>query len=356
MARYIQIREAHPPSTTALLACLTAMDSLLLGGFMGIRALIWPLSVDDQARRAKIRRKRIQFAVGYGALCIVRMWTNMQSTRMTAAFNIQMTALMLPFVTAALAVPILGETIHWALPPTLVASVAGTLMALAGQGAFSSRGSLTWLDVAGIGVQMGSVVCSALVKIALKGSEGVLDKVELMTSQMVATAVPMCSWAVAFDQAGLIRVTTLDAAGVACFFGLAIGIYIIANVTQIMATRRLGAANHSASNPLRLLSACLGSSLLLDETVDSPLGWLGIALIVASLTVYWALQRNGTQSPWNRRKASTRPGTRLPSPDELPMVADTEQATVVADTEDKLEACDMREKRAPGKYARMTTD
>jgi drug/metabolite transporter (DMT)-like permease len=186
LGRYLQTREPGQPSAVACLALLTSLDAVLLLGFVGIDRSCSPPLMHDQA----MRRKRGRFAAGYGCLCIVRMWTNLQSTRMTAALNIQVTALMLPFVTAALSSVLLHERIHWALPPTLITSVVGALLAIAGQGAFSNN-SLSWLDGAGIALQLLSVVCSAAVKVALKGTEGVLGKAELMLSQVWAPALLM---------------------------------------------------------------------------------------------------------------------------------------------------------------------
>ena len=40
-------------------------------------------------------RRRVRFALGYGLLCRVRMMSNLQSTGMTAAYNVQMAAMAL---------------------------------------------------------------------------------------------------------------------------------------------------------------------------------------------------------------------------------------------------------------------
>ena len=95
------------------------------------------------------------------------------------------------------------------------------------------------------------------------------------------------------DVRALADVRWMDAAGWACFFGLAIGVYLLANAMQIAATRRIGASNHTASNSLRLLTACLGSWLLLDEPVQSALEWAGLLTIAAALTGMWIWQQRG---------------------------------------------------------------
>ena len=295
LGRYIQTHEPGQPSTAALLTCLTVLDAVIL---LPIWLFEWRLT---HRTPAETRRRR-RVAAGYGLLCVFRMWTNLQSTRLTSATNVQMTAMLLPFVTAGLAKVLLNEHLHRALPGTLIATVVGSVLALVGQGAFGHGSSaeaggdesgLSWLDGAGIGIQLVSVILSACVKIALKSSEGVLSKVELMLSQFIATMIPMAVVASTFEDASdnVIAISGMDSAGWGCFFGLAFGIYLVANSLQIYATRSVGASNHSASNSLRLLSACVGSWALLGEPVESPLQWMGITMIIAALSVYWLVQR-----------------------------------------------------------------
>jgi drug/metabolite transporter (DMT)-like permease len=280
----------------AVLAWLTTLDTLLL-----LPVVLWQQrKSDDSSTEPNRSRRRRRFALFYGTLCVCRMWTNLKSAELTTAINVQMTALLLPFVTAAMARVYLGEVSHPSLCPALILSVAGTMMVLAGQGTFSShagldeRGgnghTLSASDAAGIGLQMVSTVLSAMVKIALKSSEGVLSKAELMLSQMAVTGLVAGAWSVGFDLPSLAAVARMDAAGWGCFFGLAIGVYLCANAMQIVATRRIGASNHTASNSLRLLTACLGSWLLLNEPVQTALEWAGLLTIAAALTGMWVWQ------------------------------------------------------------------
>ena len=61
------------------------------------------------------------------------------------------------------------------------------MLAIGGQGAFNYSSTmatrLTRQDASGIALQALSVVCSAGVKIALKTSEGLLDKADLMLAR-----------------------------------------------------------------------------------------------------------------------------------------------------------------------------
>lgn len=310
-ARYIQTREDGRPSAVALLSCLTTLDGTLLALYLALCSRT--MRSDDWQRRAR-------FAAGYGLLCLTRMFTNMQSTRWTDAVNIQVTALLTPFVTSAMARVLLNERLHAALAPTLAATLLGSLFAL---GAFSTARRAVasaaghqpfgWWDVAGISLQLVSVVLSSAVKIYLKASEGVLSKAELMAAQMITTAVPTSVVAASHDMPSLRAIARMDATGWACFWGLSFGVYLAANLLQITATRALGASNHTVSNSLRLVSACLGSWLLLNEPVDDPWRWLGLAIIVAALISFWVVQQR-TQAKHICGRSVTVAGTLKPVP------------------------------------------
>ena len=58
--------------------------------------------------------------------------------------------------------------------------------------------------------------------------------------QMIFAAVPTLSLSLAADQASLASLARMDGTGWACFFGLAFGVYLLANAMQIVATRRFG--------------------------------------------------------------------------------------------------------------------
>ena len=145
-------------------------------------------------------------ALAYGFLCICRMTTNMQSTRMTKAYNTQMTAMSLPFFTSILARIFLNETILRALFPALLVMLVGSICVFYGQGAFSSSGensveeSFTNEDIAGIALQLLSVLFSSLVKIAFKSTEGVLSKIELLLSQFTVSAFPLLCYTLIYQR------------------------------------------------------------------------------------------------------------------------------------------------------------
>ena len=290
LCRYIMLRESGRPQSTALLAVLMTINSSLTGGYYLLR----PSNMNNNSD-CKPQYNKLHVACMYGLLCLARMQTNMASTRMTRAYNTQMTAMSLPFFTAFLAWIFLYEKIHSALLPALLLMLLGGFLVFYGQGAFNTTNdggnTFTTDDLFGVLLQLISVIFSAGVKIAFKSTEGILDKTELLLSQFVMSALPLVPYALIFESHSVHALLfELDSNGIMCMVGLAFGIYIVGNVTQIYAARSIGASNHAASNSMRLVSAVLGSALILNEPLNKPVEWVGMALIIASILGYWYIR------------------------------------------------------------------
>ena len=248
------------------------------------------LVTDELVEKVTITTTRkLQVAFAYGLLCLCRMMTNMQSVSMTKAYLTQITAMSLPFFTAILARIFLREKIHMALYPAVFVMIAGSLLVLHGQGAFvDDDGDFTIFDIYGIALQLLSVLFSAMLKIAFKGTEGTLDTIELLLAQFLITAVPLLLWSYLMERDSLYYMFTgLDVGGWIAVFAMSVGIYMVGNYLQILAVRSLGASNHSASNSIRLLSAVAGSSILLHEDLQGALGYVGCLLIMLAVLGYW---------------------------------------------------------------------
>ncbi len=315
LCRYIMLHEPGKPQSTALLAVLMSINSIATGGYYLLRPLCHDSRIENEDNKATLdeneedanpsKPNKLKVACLYGLLCLVRMQTNMASTRMTHAYNTQMTAMSLPFFTALLAKIFLFEKIHFALFPALIIMLIGGCLVFYGQGAFTMTSSVIqnsdndndnndfdMEDLFGILLQLLSVMFSAGVKIAFKSTEGILDKTELLLSQFLMSAIPLVPYALVFEWPSVHALMfELDAHGIICMIvGLAFGIYIIGNVTQIYAARSIGASNHAASNSMRLVSAVFGSSIILNEPLNKPIEWIGMLLIIISILGYWYIR------------------------------------------------------------------
>jgi drug/metabolite transporter (DMT)-like permease len=249
MTRYIMVFEESQPETLALLATLMSLNAVVCGTLY-VSMHFWTSISDDNIYKKTLTPPngnnnnnslyiKFRTALWYGLLCLLRMATNMQSTRMTKAYNTQMVAMSLPFFTAILAAIILKEHIHWALMPALTIMLLGSVLVIYSQGAFDSDGdkddSFSMRDVYGILLQLLSVQFSAGVKIALKKTQGTLDKLEMLLSQFIVSAIPLSIYTYFYQYESLKAIVTgqLSGIGYVCFFSLAFGVYIVGNYTQV---------------------------------------------------------------------------------------------------------------------------
>jgi len=226
LARYLMHRQPGKPPATSVLAIACFWNTVIIGAYYAYTR--WILRNAEQTAEHKVvpsvsvrseeegdkldsavtgtgtgtatrtgiasTNDKIKVALAYGALCLSRMVTNMQSLEYTKAYLTQMTGMSLPFFTAILAYFLLDEKIHKAFFPAVLAMILGSLIVLYGQGAFrigEADGDFTINDVYGILLQLASVVLSAMLKIAFKSTEGYLDTVELLLAQFALTAVPL---------------------------------------------------------------------------------------------------------------------------------------------------------------------
>ena len=289
--RYIQTQEEGHPSSVSLIFVVCVVDTALIGAYI-LAQRRWSVPAQVLLPPPSSSRK-LTVALVYGLLCLSRMLSNMQSTRMTTALNVQMTAMLVPFVTAAAARIVLGELVDSALPFTLLFTLGGCLLILAGQGAFSIDSAsrrVGLMDVAGIGMQLISILFSAAIKIYWRTSEGILGKDELLIAQFAVGAVPTGCYSVLYDRTSLAAIAQMDAVGWLLFAFLAVGVYILGNLLQIIATRGIGAANATATHSVRLVAASAAGWLLLGEPITTGLEWAGIAAIVGTLTTYYIVQ------------------------------------------------------------------
>lgn len=292
LGRYMQTREAGRPSSVSLIFVVCAFDTVLIGVYMVFAQLVRSSPAEALLPSPSDSRK-LNVTLAYGLLCLGRMLSNMQSTRMTTALNVQMTAMLVPFVTAAAARIALGEHIDRALPSTLLLTLAGCMLILAGQGAFSSDSTLRrvgLMDLAGIGMQLVSTLFSAAIKVYWRTSEGILSKDELLIAQFAVGAVPTGCYCVLYDRASLTAIAQMDAVGWILLVILAVGVYIFGNLLQMIATRGIGAANATATHSVRLVAASAAGWALLGEPIATGLEWAGIAAIVGTLTAFYVVQ------------------------------------------------------------------
>jgi len=138
-------------------------------------------------------------------------------------------------------------------------------------------------------------------------SNGLLNSAELMLAQFCMSALPTMLSVFVNDVPSLRTILNFSASGWFSFFGLAWGVYLIANWLQIMVNRELGTIRHSAASGLRLIATCLGSALMLNESPTSKFELIGLCLVILGVAIFYTAQLYTAQSMGSQSlvKAST---------------------------------------------------
>jgi drug/metabolite transporter (DMT)-like permease len=339
LARYLMHRQPGKPPATSVLAITCFWNTVILGSYYAYKKLlqkqkqinidhkILPI-IENKNKDSKINNEeknknkknitnsdtdanadtnadtdniitstqKFKIALIYGFLCLLRMTSNMISVYMTKAYLTQMTGMSLPFFTTILASIILNEKINTALYPALFIMILGSITVLYGQGAFHTNdnddnndNNFNSNDVYGILLQLISVFLSAMVKIAFKSTEKYnLSTIELLLAQFSVTAIPLIIYSLIFTKESLYYVLYgLEMKGWLALIGISFGIFMFGNFCQIYAVRNIGASNHSASNSIRLVSAVIGSSFILNEYMRGFIGYIGCLMILVAVIFYW---------------------------------------------------------------------
>lgn len=276
LARYLQLESGLPAMSLLALSTTVALVAA---------ALIFRPRI---AWRSLANRKMLLF----GLIVASRGVTNILAARFTLAIYVQLITLSTPFLVALLSLLILRVK----LPPyTLLA------MSLSGAGAFMiMENSLTAArgiedvyrnDFLGITIALCSSLLLAFYLVAVQGSirEHVRGESLLLVQLFSLSTV---SFGLSFlSSEDLSPWVSLSAFDWFIFAVYALGIMFGANVSQIAAVRQLGAAVVSSAMSWRLVSALFLAALLLNEQLTAPLQYLGVIIVLATVTWYLSRQR-----------------------------------------------------------------
>ena len=100
LCRYVMLHQPGKPQSTALLAVLMTINSTIIGAYYCFRPSNQTTNSNRNHNNNNNTGKshgnnKLKVACLYGLLCLARMQSNMASTRMTKAYNTQMTAMSL---------------------------------------------------------------------------------------------------------------------------------------------------------------------------------------------------------------------------------------------------------------------
>jgi drug/metabolite transporter (DMT)-like permease len=272
MARYLQT-----------VSNLPSLSILALGSFIALIAVA--ILFLPRIQIADFQSKRLLI---FALIVLARGVTNLLAARFTLAIYVQLITMLTPFLVALLSTVIWHERLPRYTGRALILGLVGVLMII-GVDFFNYKtmppaNRTDWL---GISLAAASSLLLALYMIAVRRSTihnirgEALLLVQLMSLALGGFLLSLLlgeSW----QQWRMIGATDWFIFGL-----LAVGVLAGANIGQIGSIRHLGAALVSSIMPWRLVSVLAVSAILLNERLTSIWQFLGVVLVI--ITVSWYL-------------------------------------------------------------------
>lgn len=279
LARYLQTVSGLPTLSLAAAGNLVVLALLLFTVFPRINLRIF--------------RQPVLWL--FALTVIGRSITNLLSARYTLAVYVQLIGLLTPFLVVLFSATFFRDRIPRFTFPALILTVAGALLMMSREiGVGGVRLALSATDWLGIGLAAGSSLFLALYMIMIRRSfKQKLPGEAVFATQVIALVLVtgVSSLIVREDYARWRELSTTDWLVFAAFVGLAL---LFANYGQILALKHLSAPAVSSLSPWRLVSAVVGSSVLLGERLTSGWQFLGAVIVLAVLSWYlWQQARSG---------------------------------------------------------------
>jgi drug/metabolite transporter (DMT)-like permease len=272
MARYLQTVSNLPSLSILALGSLVALIAV------GILFLPRVKIADFQSKRLLI----------FALIVLARGVTNLLAARFTLAIYVQLITMLTPFLVALLSTVVWHERLPRYTGRALVLGLTGVLLII-GVDFFNNQtmppaNRTDWL---GISLAAASSLLLALYMIAVRRSTIHNIRGEaLLLVQLMSLALGGFLLSLLLGESWL-QWRTINAADWFIFGLLAIGVLAGANIGQIGSIRHLGAALVSSIMPWRLVSVLAVSAVLLDERLTSIWQFIGVFLVI--ITVSWYL-------------------------------------------------------------------
>ncbi|NJK78619.1 MAG: EamA family transporter [Chloroflexaceae bacterium] len=272
LARYLQTVSNLPP--LALLAAANGAVLLVLGRYLWQRT-------DHNIWRSQVLWLFV-LAVG------LRGITNVLSARLTLAIYVQLAALATPFMVAFLGRWLFEERIPRFTISAVSISVVGALLMMSGDANLSGglALALSMQDVFGIVLALLSSLFLAFYMLLLRRSaQRALSGEGMLLVQLAALVIISGGLSLLFRE-NWGSWLVLGGSDWLAFAGLALGPFLIGNVSQISALRQLGAPFVSSMFGWRLVATVLFAALMLGERLTTIWQVGGALLVVVTVSLY----------------------------------------------------------------------
>lgn len=232
----------------------------------------------------------------FGAISVVRGLTNQFAARYTLSVFVQLVTQTTPFWVVLLSALLLHEAIPRYTRRAVVLTFVGSALMmgeslLAGWQGGGLGGINGRYDLLGIFLAiLSSIALAAYMLIVRRSRDANLPSEAIMLMQffVITSSSAILSLLWQEDWHGWLTIGLWD---IIAFLGLSIGVFVLANLSQIVAIRHIGAPRVSSLMSWRLLSTFAIGTLFLNERLTSPWQFAGMLIVFATITWYLWQQR-----------------------------------------------------------------
>ena len=311
LARSLQAREPSL-SIIELIVMMNALCVLTLAIAGAIKGLIAScIRRPHTAATVTSNRTMRWFAItsAFGCTIAARAISNLASAAFAPAHWIVMISLCTPIFTAAIGRFVFHEPMPGGTVAALLGGLTGSAMAIfggtieqqsddSGDDVSPSSNALSPAEAFGVALALLSTVGLAVYQHFVRRTKGMLSPTFILCLNYGVVLVP-CSAILGMSHATnpggsgtnlIADVAALNARQWTCLLSLSVGVYIGAMQLQLLAIRLLGPTLLAAVMPLRLISSVVGSYLLLDERISSPVEAAGLLTVALTASFYLGRQ------------------------------------------------------------------
>lgn len=144
-------------------------------------------------------------------------------------------------------------------------------------------------DMLGCILQFASMLFSVAARLLMKRTEGILSRDEaVQTNNFCNTLFPLL-YTLLVNPSGWKAFVCMTLESFCAWLTIAVLVYTIASASQMSLVRSVGPGVYSSFSAIRVVVSAWLSAIVLHEPVQDGLEWLGLMVIVITISVYTAM-------------------------------------------------------------------
>ena len=162
----------------------------------------------------------------------------------------------------------------------------------------TTAASTTTTILFGCLLQFISICFSAIARILMKYTDGILTKIEIVQANNICNVLLPFMYTLMTNVTGWIAFEYLISikTNLIAFITVSIVVYTIGSTTQVTLVRNIGPGIYTSFNGIRIICSAILSSIVLQESISSTTELLGLCIIIISMTLYtWNLGQQQRQ-------------------------------------------------------------